>query len=204
MYRTVVDKISSISESDLNMDYDMDRKHHRINMGVIKHILEDGRFHKAPKLLNDNIALLKMIIPVDDLGLDDNALVVDEEMRFKYSCEVSVTIQKIQSLINDLECQYKQLEKLCPRVYNMPASPWAIPYYISDELATFLGKEKDTVMSLASINKEIYKYIIEHDLMDKTNRIIAFDQKLATLLNETLPIHSHHLSKYLKKLVVIK
>ena len=57
------------------------------------------------------------------------------------------------------------------------------PSPISDELATFLGKEKGVEMARTDVTREINKYIRAHDLQDKENgRKINPDQPLRALL----------------------
>jgi upstream activation factor subunit UAF30 len=57
------------------------------------------------------------------------------------------------------------------------------PTRISDELASFLGKEKGTEMARTSVTRDINAYIRSNNLQDKENgRQINPDTKLATLL----------------------
>ena len=60
------------------------------------------------------------------------------------------------------------------------------PSPISDELATFLGKEKGVEMARTDVTREINKYIRAHDLQDKENgRKINPDEPLRNLLKLT-------------------
>ena len=57
------------------------------------------------------------------------------------------------------------------------------PTPISDELASFLGKTKDTVMTNAEVTREVHAYIRENQLQDKTKGLkINADSKLSSLL----------------------
>ena len=60
------------------------------------------------------------------------------------------------------------------------------PTKISDELATFLKKEKGSMMARTDVTKEMTAYIRENSLQDKTNgRKIIPDTKLKKLLKVT-------------------
>jgi chromatin remodeling complex protein RSC6 len=54
------------------------------------------------------------------------------------------------------------------------------PTYISNELATFLGKSIGTEMSKVEVSKEINNYIVKNNLRDKFK--INCDAKLRNLL----------------------
>ncbi len=69
---------------------------------------------------------------------------------------------------------------------NRSPSGFVKPTKISDELATFLGKEKGTLMARTDVTKEMTSYIRENKLQDKDNgRIILPDSKLKKLLKVT-------------------
>ena len=66
---------------------------------------------------------------------------------------------------------------------NRAPSGFVKPTRISDELASFLGKETGTEMARTSVTREINTYIRAHNLQDKDNgRQINPDTKLAALL----------------------
>ena len=94
-------------------------------------------------------------------------------------------------------CHEKQLErrtvkqlKVVQKINNKKKkkgarapSGFVKPSPISDELATFLGKEKGVEMARTDVTREINKYIRAHDLQDKENgRKINPDEPLRTLL----------------------
>lgn len=62
-------------------------------------------------------------------------------------------------------------------------SSFLIPICISDELATFLGKEKGTEMSRSEVTRTIHSYIRTNNLQDNVScRTINPDAKLSSLL----------------------
>ena len=66
---------------------------------------------------------------------------------------------------------------------NRAPSGFVKPTKISDELASFLGKDKGTEMARTSVTREINDYIRTNKLQDTSNgRKINPDAKLASLL----------------------
>lgn len=110
-------------------------------------------------------------------------------------------LQAIINSLNQLKSEYKALEKKVQREARVTQkamakrkkksgtrapSGFVKPTRISNELASFLGKEKGTEMARTSVTKEINSYIKAHDLKDpKNGRIIHPDAKLSKLLNVT-------------------
>ena len=110
-------------------------------------------------------------------------------------------LQAIINSLNQLKSEYKALEKKVQREARITQkamakrkkksgtrapSGFVKPTRISNELASFLGKEKGTEMARTSVTKEINSYIKAHDLKDpKNGRIIHPDAKLSKLLNVT-------------------
>lgn len=108
------------------------------------------------------------------------------------------SIQAAINQLNALKAEYRALEKKIQKegkMYqkalakrkkktgNRQPSGFVKPAPISDELATFLHKEKGTEMSRTDVTKEINAYIQKHNLKDKKNgRIIHPDSKLTKLL----------------------
>jgi chromatin remodeling complex protein RSC6 len=67
---------------------------------------------------------------------------------------------------------------------NRAPSGFVKPTKISNDLATFLGKEPGTLMARTDVTKQITAYIRANDLQDKANgRLILADDKLKKLLN---------------------
>jgi upstream activation factor subunit UAF30 len=105
--------------------------------------------------------------------------------------ELSVTISNLKAEYRALEKRWTRELKTAEKVSskrkrksgNRPPSGFVKPTKISDELATFLGKDKGVEMARTDVTREINKYIRTHNLQDSNNgRKINPDSKLATLL----------------------
>jgi chromatin remodeling complex protein RSC6 len=114
------------------------------------------------------------------------------------SVEFIAKLQQLGVLISSLKSEYRTLEKKWSRELrtaqkqsskrkrkagNRAPSGFVKPTKISDELASFLGKEKGTEMARTDVTREINTYIRANNLQDKGNgRKINPDSKLASLL----------------------
>ena len=111
--------------------------------------------------------------------------------------EYGAKIQQVSAAVSSLKSEYKLVEKLIARELknaqkaskkkrssgNKKPSGFIKPTKISDELATFLGKDKGVELSRTDVSKEIKLYIDTHKLQDPVNgRNILPDAKLAKLL----------------------
>jgi len=114
------------------------------------------------------------------------------------SVEFLAKLQQLSVMISTLKSEYRALEKKWSREVktaqkvsskrkrkagNRAPSGFVKPTKISDELASFLGKEKGTEMARTEVTRDINKYIRTHNLQDKDNgRKINPDSKLSALL----------------------
>ena len=125
--------------------------------------------------------------------------VVDNETPLaEQSVEFLAKLQQLSVAISSLKSEYRALEKKWSREVktaqkqtnrrkrkagNRAPSGFVKPTKISDELASFLGKDKGTEMARTDVTREINTYIRTNKLQDKDNgRKINPDKKLATLL----------------------
>ena len=108
-------------------------------------------------------------------------------------------LQQLANLFNSLKSDFKTLEKSLTRELKnaqknsnkkrkvsgtRAPSGFVKPTKISEELASFLGKEKGVEMARTEVSKEINQYIREKSLQDKQNgRKIHPDGPLKKLLN---------------------
>lgn len=128
----------------------------------------------------------------------------------------SSSIQSLTLALNKLKTDYKTLEKQvlkearamdkvnAKRNKNKGSrapSGFVKPAAISKDLAKFLGKPEDTLMSRTDVTKLITAYVKEHKLQDSSNgRRINPDAKLKALLNVkgSDEVTYFNLQKYMK------
>ena len=151
---------------------------------------------KAPKAEAASVPVVDVTTPVDAVVAD--ATVDAEAPLAEQSVEFLAKLQQLGVLISSLKAEYRTLEKKWSREVktaqkqstkrkrkagNRAPSGFVKPTKISDELASFLGKEKGTEMARTDVTREINTYIRAHKLQDKDNgRKINPDSKLAALL----------------------
>lgn len=88
-----------------------------------------------------------------------------------------------KAIVKVLKANSKASAKKQKRSGNRQPSGFVRPTLISDELASFLGKEAGTEMSRTSVTNEINTYIKQHNLKDVANgRQINADENLSKLL----------------------
>lgn len=100
----------------------------------------------------------------------------------------------------ELKTAQKSQSKSKRKSGNRKPSGFVKPTKISDELATFLGKEKGSEMARTDVTREINQYIRDHKLQDKDNgRKIIPDNKLQSLLKlkKTDELTYFNLQKYM-------
>lgn len=156
---------------------------------------------------------VETVEPVEQ-SLSEVSNVVEET---SLSLDFTSFITNFQELItrfNSLKTELKSLEKktnkqlkVVQKINNKKKrkgtrapSGFVKPSPISDELASFLGKEKGVEMARTDVTREINKYIHEHQLQDKENgRKIIPDQQLSKLLgiDTSVNLTYFNLQKYM-------
>jgi chromatin remodeling complex protein RSC6 len=96
--------------------------------------------------------------------------------------------QEARALEKRMTRELKAAQKACAKKKagrgNRSPSGFVKPTLITDELASFLGKESGTQMARTEVTREINRYIRENNLQDpKNGRKINPDAKLSKLLN---------------------
>jgi upstream activation factor subunit UAF30 len=171
-----------------------------------------ARKPKAPKV---EAASAPVETPVVDAAVGAVVAADAEAPLAEQSVEFLAKLQQLGTLISSLKTEYRTLEKKWSREIkaaqkqsskrkrkagNRAPSGFVKPTKISDELASFLGKEKGTEMARTDVTREINTYIRAHKLQDKDNgRKIIPDTKLATLLKlkKTDELTYFNLQKYM-------
>ena len=160
---------------------------------------------KEPKVAKTEAVAPVVVTPVVSTSASVSVPVVEEPT--VEDVEASITAQSVEfmaklnqlsSMIASLKTEYRAIEKKFvrelkaaqkssskkkKRAGNRAPSGFVKPTKISDELASFLGKDKGSEMARTDVTREINKYIRSHNLQDAGNgRKINPDQKLQTLL----------------------
>lgn len=105
-------------------------------------------------------------------------------------------LQQLTGIVTGLRGELRSLEKKAtrelktalksrpkPRKGSRAPSGFVMPAKISNELATFLGKDQGTEMARTEVTREINAYIRQHNLQDSSNgRKINPDESLSKLL----------------------
>ena len=164
---------------------------------AVQAVEKKPRKPKAPKadvapvpVVNSSPVVESAVLP--DVAADLEAPLAEQSLEFQ------AKLQQVSVLISSLKAEYRTLEKKWSREVknaqklsikrkrkagNRAPSGFVKPTKISDELASFLGKEKGTEMARTDVTREINTYIRAHKLQDKDNgRKINPDSKLAALL----------------------
>jgi chromatin remodeling complex protein RSC6 len=166
---------------------------------------------KADTVVESSSTVVEPVsVPVPAVPLvDGEAPLADQSVEFLSK------LQQLGVLISSLKSEYRILEKKWTREVkiaqkqsskrkrkagNRAPSGFVKPTKISDELASFLGKEKGTEMARTDVTREINTYIRANKLQDSQNgRKINPDTKLATLLKlkKTDELTYFNLQKYM-------
>ena len=148
-------------------------------------VIEEGSINIVPELGEENI-VLENVSP----------------STIEQTTEFLSKLQQVGVLVSALKTDFRVLEKKWSRDLknsqkkgfrnkragnaNRSPSGFVKPTRISDELASFLGKEKGTEMARTAVTRDINTYIRSNNLQDSDNgRKINPDSKLATLLKLT-------------------
>ena len=142
----------------------------------------------------------KVVEPVVDVVVDNVVVpVVQTEGSLQESFNGVVSLLgEMNGLLSKVKAELKVLEKQVSKEMKVldkinqkknknkgsrAPSGFVKPTKISDELATFLKKEKGSLMARTDVTKEMTAYIRENSLQDKSNgRKILPDAKLKKLL----------------------
>jgi hypothetical protein len=127
----------------------------------------------SPALLADN----SIVVLLSELAtLDQQEVVIQQQRRIKRRL-----LEK--AIVKVLKANNKATSKKQKRSGNRQPSGFIRPTLISDELATFLGKDSGTELARTAVTNQINTYIKTNNLKDaKNGRQINADEKLATLL----------------------
>ena len=152
---------------------------------------------KTPKTPKVEAAPAPAPTPVPEPVAAESAVDTEAPLA-EQSVEFLAKLQQLSVMISTLKSEYRALEKKWSREVksaqkvsskrkrkagNRAPSGFVKPTKISDELASFLGKEKGTEMARTEVTRDINKYIRTNNLQDKENgRKINPDTKLAALL----------------------
>ena len=154
---------------------------------------------KAKKPKAEKVDVASASVPVVPVVAGDAVITEDAETPLaEQSIEFLAKLGQISALISGLKAEYRSLEKKWTKELksaqkqsskrkrktgNRPPSGFVKPTKISDELASFLGKDKGSEMARTAVTRDINAYIRENNLQDPTNgRKINPDAKLSALL----------------------
>jgi upstream activation factor subunit UAF30 len=151
---------------------------------------------KKAKVEKQEVAATPVVPPVENTVPEDVDAV--ETPLAEQSIEFLSKLGQLGVLISALKTEYRSLEKKWSKELktaqkqsskrkrktgNRPPSGFVKPTKISDELASFLGKDKGSEMARTAVTRDINTYIRDNNLQDKTNgRKIIPDAKLSALL----------------------
>ena len=153
---------------------------------------------KAPKAVAAPETVAEVVV-VAAPASEETASVAVSSVSTDFS-DFMAKLQQLSTAISSIKTEFRTLEKKASRELksaakasqkrkrkdrkgNRSPSGFVKPTLISDELASFLGKDKGTEMARTEVTREINAYIRANSLQDKTNgRRINADTKLSSLL----------------------
>ena len=168
---------------------------------------------KAPKKVK-TVATVVDTTPVTVVPVEGTE--VQEPKVSARLAEYSENLNLVSASISSLKTEFKSLEKAIAKELkaaekasqkrkrasgNRAPSGFVKPTLISDELASFLGKEKGSKLARTAVSKEINNYIRANQLQDPANgRKINADAKLSKLLKlaKTDDLTYFNLQKFMK------
>ena len=177
----------------------------------------EAKTAKTPKTKTPKVEASPAPAPVVETATTEAAAPASdvEAQLAEKSNEFLSKLQQMSVMFSALKTEYRTLERQWTREMkaaqkvsskrkrkagNRAPSGFVKPTKISDELASFLGKEKGTEMARTDVTKEINNYIRANKLQDKDNgRKIIPDNKLASLLKlkKTDELTYFNLQKYM-------
>lgn len=141
----------------------------------------------------------KAVVESTPVVTETTEATVEDTSVFAKLGDYNAKLQQLTALLSTLKSDFKTLEKTVTRELkiaqkssqkkrkvsaNRQPSGFVKPTRISDELATFLGKDIGSEMARTEVSKEINLYIRSKSLQDKQNgRKIHPDPALTKLLN---------------------
>ena len=152
-----------------------------------------------------------------NVSTTDNVIIPGDLSETSITVNFSDFITKFQGILsqfNSLKADLRNLErqtvkqlKVVQKLNNKKRkkgtrapSGFVKPSLISDELATFLGRDKGSEMARTDVTREINKYIRANNLQDKENgRKINPDKQLMELLkiDDTVALTYFNLQRYM-------
>jgi chromatin remodeling complex protein RSC6 len=139
----------------------------------------------------------EVVLATDTTTTDTTEVVEDTEVDDMFRAFAS-HLQLVHASIASVKTEFKVLEKRYLRELrqtrkecakrkrktgNRAPSGFVKPTLISNELATFLGRDSGSIMARTEVTREINAYVRKHSLQDPANgRKINPDKKLASLL----------------------
>ena len=124
--------------------------------------------------------------------LDRNELIETESKQLR---------SDTKKLIKSIQRQHTKSKTTSKNLSNKPASGFAKPSIITDELCNFLNKEVGTEMARTQVTKELNDYIKEHNLQNPDKKtFIDPDEKLKKLLKVNKSFTYFELQKHMSPL----